>query len=250
MHGDVDLQCAADRIREEVHSPRGRPDIGVPVRDAACSASALRGKCAPTKEKRAGMMGAVKGKPAAEAVDVRRKNVRNSSPTAAHLQCKHFPMIDASLFTQAVQKTALTVAASPRAQKMHAPSLAAHDSSSTPRRSTRQSAHDASAPCVQKLQPKHDPCSASSAVRSGAPPSSRARPPQRSKAPIASRLKSSVHSNADEHAKEDGAGVSGLGPPAKQGTTHTRRTQRPPSGVADVVESRDGQRSSSGLNLD
>lgn len=192
MHGDIDLQCAADRIREEGRSPRGRPDIGVPVRDAACSASASRGKCAPAKDKRMGVMGAVKGKPVAEAVDVRRKNVRNSSPTAAHPQCKHFPMIDASRFTQAVQKTAVTVAASPRANKMHAPSLAAHDSSSTPRRSTRQSAHDVSAPCVQKL-PKHDPCSASSAARShgGAPPSSRARPPQRSKAPIASRLKSS-----------------------------------------------------------
>ena len=43
-------------------------------------------------------------------------------------------------------------------------------------------------------------------------------------------------------AKEDGTGVSGLpvGPTARQGTTH-RRTQRPPSGVAVVVESRDGQ---------
>ncbi len=37
----------------------------------------------------------------------------------------------------------------------------------------------------------------------------------------------------------------------RQGTSHASgRTQRPPSGVADVVESRDEQRSFSGLNLD
>jgi hypothetical protein len=43
-------------------------------------------------------------------------------------------------------------------------------------------------------------------------------------------------------AKDDGLRVSGLGPPARQGTTH-RRAQRPPRGVADVAESTstDGQ---------
>ncbi len=39
--------------------------------------------------------------------------------------------------------------------------------------------------------------------------------------------------SAHGSAKEDGAGVPGLGPPTKHRTTH-RRTQRPPSGVADV----------------
>jgi hypothetical protein len=44
-----------------------------------------------------------------------------------------------------------------------------------------------------------------------------------------------AHGSASE---DDGARISGLGPPARQGTTHGR-TQRPPShgGVADVVES-------------
>ena len=44
----------------------------------------------------------------------------------------------------------------------------------------------------------------------------------------------------DGSAREIGARILGLGPPARQGTTHGR-TQRPPSGVADVVELRDGQ---------
>ena len=41
-------------------------------------------------------------------------------------------------------------------------------------------------------------------------------------------------------ASEVGARIPGLGPPARQRTAHGR-TQRPPSGVADVVEPRDGQ---------
>ncbi len=42
--------------------------------------------------------------------------------------------------------------------------------------------------------------------------------------------------------------LTGLGPPARQGTTHGR-TQRPPSGMADVVELRDGQWFSRGPSL-
>jgi hypothetical protein len=52
-----------------------------------------------------------------------------------------------------------------------------------------------------------------------------------------------VHSGgrpAHGSARENAAGISGLGPPARQGTTHGR-TQRPPSGVADVEKLRDGQ---------
>jgi hypothetical protein len=65
---------------------------------------------------------------------------------------------------------------------------------------------------------------------------------RRVRSPSHEREVTSAHRSAKD--SEDGAGVSGPGPPARQGTTHRdRRTQRPSrsSGVADVVESRDGQ---------
>ncbi len=62
------------------------------------------------------------------------------------------------------------------------------------------------------------------------------RPGHHQEPPEHAREVTSAHGSA----RENGAGISGLDPPARQGTAHGR-TQRPPSGVADVVELRDGQ---------